>query len=148
MSIFLADFVKKALSQLSPRLQNKHPKTHSTLDPFQHPLEAFLTRIETGQCFSPTRGHEKVHQSYLWSLVKVFQQTGKVSEGFSHNNDDILPWHCVHSEKSLQRKGFHGVANFGLNCWLTAKRQEKPAFRPSSHHINKSIFYFNIWLVI
>ncbi len=134
MSIFSADFIKKALSQLSPRLQNKHPKTHSTLDPFQHPLEAF--------------GHEKVHQSYLWSLLKVFQQTGKVSEGFSHNNDDILPWHCVHSEKSLQRKGFHDVSNFGLNCWLTGKRQEKPVFRPSSHHINKSIFYFKSWLVI
>jgi hypothetical protein len=66
MSIFLAGLVKKALSKLFPRLQNKDPKTHSTLDPFQHPLEAVLIRIETGQCLSSTRGHEKVHQSYLW----------------------------------------------------------------------------------
>jgi hypothetical protein len=66
MSIFLADFVKKDLSQLSPRLQNNRPKSHSALDPSQHSLEAFLTRIESGQCFFHIVGHEKVHQSYLW----------------------------------------------------------------------------------
>jgi hypothetical protein len=66
MSIFLADFVKKALSQLSPRLQNNGPKSHSALDPSQHHLEAFLTRIATGKYLSPTRGHEKVDKSYLW----------------------------------------------------------------------------------
>ncbi len=66
MSIFLADFVIKAFSLLSPRLQNNGSKSHSALDPSQHPLEAFLTRIETGQCLFHTREHEKVRQSYLW----------------------------------------------------------------------------------
>jgi hypothetical protein len=52
--------------------------------------------------------------------MKVFQQTGTVGEGSPHNNDDNLPWHCVHSEKSLLRKGLHDVTNFGL-IWGSLK---------------------------
>ncbi len=115
-------FCKKAFSQLSPRLQDNGPKSHSALDPFQYPLEAFLTRIETGQCLFHTRGHEKIHQSYLWWLVKVFQQTNKVVEGSPHNNDYCLTWHCVHCEKSQLREGLQDVTDFGLTCWQTVRR--------------------------
>ncbi len=67
-----------------------------------------------------------------------------MDEGSPLNNDDSLSWHCVHSEKCLQRKGLKDVTNFGLTCWHTVRREEEPVFTPSSHHVTRNIIYFII----
>ncbi len=72
MALFWGNFEKGALSKLSPGIEKNGPKSLSTLHPSQHPREAFSTRVGTSQPLFHTRGHDNVHQSYLWWVVQVF----------------------------------------------------------------------------
>jgi hypothetical protein len=57
-----------------------------------------MTRIETGQRLH-TIGQEKGSPELSLVISVAILMNGKVGD-----SDDSVPWHCVHSEKSLQRK--------------------------------------------
>jgi hypothetical protein len=70
-------------------------KSFIATSPLPISSRGFLTRVRTSQLLFHTWGHEKNHQSYPWWIVQLFEHSGDVVGGLSHDSDDILPWHCV-----------------------------------------------------
>ncbi len=86
--------MKRALSLLSPGLENNWPKSHCTLLPSQHTLEAFLTRLGLASSIV-TMDDRKIFTRAISGEQCICFNTQVVGGEPPDDSDDILPWHCV-----------------------------------------------------